>query len=271
MKHMDQSPQTAGSSGGARETPRVGLFVTCLANLFRPSAALAAVQLLEAAGCTVDAPRAQTCCGQPALNSGDFDDVRRIARRMIDVFEGYDYVVAPSGSCIRTLRHDYPDLLANDPAWKPRAERLAARAHELTSFLTDVLGWAGPEHVAVPDCTLTYHDTCSGLRGLGIKAQPRVLLSRVEGVALKEMKDAEVCCGFGGTFCVKYPEISTKIVSDKTANVAASGATVLAGGDLGCLMNIGGRLKREGSPVRVYHVAEVLTGMNVEPICGEGE
>lgn len=123
----------------------------------------------------------------------------------------------------------------------------------------------------MPECTLTYHDTCSGLRGLGIKAQPRALLARVEGVALTEMKDAEVCCGFGGTFCVKYPEISTKIVSDKTANVAASGAAVLAGGDLGCLMNIGGRLKREGSAVRVYHVAEVLAGMNVEPICGEGE
>ncbi len=268
---MDSSPQTAGAPGGTRETPRVGLFVTCLANLFRPSAALAAVQLLEAAGCAVDAPRAQTCCGQPALNSGDFDDARGIARRTIEAFERYDYVVAPSGSCIRTLRHDYPDLLANDPAWRPRAERLAARAHELTSFLVDVLGWAGPERAAVPECTLTYHDTCSGLRGLGIKAQPRALLARVEGGALTEMKDAEVCCGFGGTFCVKYPEISTKIVSDKTANVAASGAAVLAGGDLGCLMNIGGRLKREGSAVRVYHVAEVLAGMNVEPICGEGE
>lgn len=258
---MKPTPQTGAS-------PRVGLFVTCLANLFRPSTALAAAQLLEEAGCTVEAPRAQTCCGQPALNSGDFDDVRRIARRTIEIFSDFDYVVAPSGSCIRTLRHDYPDLLAGDPVWLPRAERLAARAFELTSFLADVLGWDGPA-AAVPACTLTYHDTCSGLRGLGVKAQPRALLARVEGVTLKEMEDTEVCCGFGGTFCVKYPDISAKIVADKTANVAATGAAVLAGGDLGCLMNIGGRLRREQSPVRVYHIAEVLTGMTVAPLGGE--
>lgn len=261
---MERAQQAAARRDGIR-APRVGLFVTCLANLFRPSAALAAARLLEEAGCSVEAPQAQTCCGQPALNSGDFNDARQIARRTLEIFEGFDYVVAPSGSCVRTLRHDYPDLLADDPVWLPRAQQFAARAFELTSFLHDVLAWQ-PPRVAVPACTLTYHDTCSGLRGLGIQAQPRALLANIEGVTVKEMKDTDVCCGFGGTFCVKYPEISRKIVDDKIDNIQETSATVLAGGDLGCLMNIGGRLKRRDVDVKVYHIAEILTGMTVEPL-----
>jgi len=238
---------------------RVGLFVTCLANLFRPSVPLAAVRLLEQAGCRVEVPAEQVCCGQPALNSGDFEDTRAIARRVIAAFEGFDYVVAPSGSCIGTIKADYPELLAADDEWRPKAEALAARAFELTSFLVDVLQVKGVD--ARLDATVTYHDSCSGLRELGVREQPRKLLASVDGLRLVESRESEVCCGFGGTFCVKYPEISGKMVTDKVTNIEASGATVVLGGDLGCLLNIAGRLHRLGKPQRVYHVAEVLAGM----------
>ena len=243
--------------------PRVGLFVTCLANLFRPSVCFASVALLERAGCAVEVPEAQVCCGQPALNSGDRESTREIARQMIEAFGGFDYVVAPSGSCIGTLRHDYPELFAGDAAWEARARDLSARAFELTSFLTDVLKVNAVE--ARYEGAVTYHDSCSGLRDLGIKAQPRALLASVQGLQLRELRDGETCCGFGGTFCVKYPEISEKIVSDKVRNVADTGADTLLGGDLGCLLNIAGRLRRLGKSTRVFHVAEVLAGMAEGP------
>jgi len=248
---------------------RVGLFVTCLANLFRPSVPLAAVRLLEQAGCRVEVPAEQVCCGQPALNSGDFEDTRAIARRVIAAFEGFDYVVAPSGSCIGTIKADYPELLAADDEWRPKAEALAARAFELTSFLVDVLQVKGVD--ARLDATVTYHDSCSGLRELGVREQPRKLLASVDGLRLVESRESEVCCGFGGTFCVKYPEISGKMVTDKVTNIEASGATVVLGGDLGCLLNIAGRLHRLGKPQRVYHVAEVLAGMADTPIGAAGK
>ena len=249
--------------------PRVGLFATCLMNLFRPSVGFAAAQLLEDAGCTVEVPMAQSCCGQPGYNSGDLDAARALAKQLIAAFEGFDYVVGPSGSCMATLRQDYPKLFKDDPAWRPRAEALAARSHELLSFLTDVCGVSTVN--AAYTGTVTYHDSCSGLRGLGVKAQPRLLLGSVEGLQLTEMQDAEVCCGFGGTFCVKYPEISGRMVDDKLANVAATGADTLLGGDLGCLMNMAGRLRRQGSTLRVFHTAEVLAGMATGGGIGEGE
>ena len=239
--------------------PRVGLFVTCLANLFRPSVCFATVALLERAGCTVEVPEAQVCCGQPALNSGDREGTRAIARQVIGAFEGFDYVVAPSGSCIGTLRHDYPELFAGDADWETRARDLAGRSFELTSFLTDVRKVNAVE--ARYEGAATYHDSCSGLRDLGIQAQPRALLASVQGLELRELRDAETCCGFGGTFCVKYPEISSKIVSDKVRHVVDTGADTLLGGDLGCLLNIAGRLRRLGKSTRVFHVAEVLAGM----------
>jgi L-lactate dehydrogenase complex protein LldE len=235
----------------------------------RPSVAFAAVQLLQDAGCTVEVPAAQTCCGQPALNSGDSTDARRIAQQVIQVFEGFDAVVGPSGSCMGTLRHDYPALFANDPAWRARAEGLSARCHELLSFLVDVLHVEGVQ--ARLDARATYHDSCAGLRELGVKAQPRKLLDSVQGLELVEMKGTEECCGFGGTFCVKYPEISTKMVDDKIAHIQASGASVLLGGDLGCLLNIAGRIQRRGLPIRVLHTAEVLAGMGSKPSIGEAE
>ncbi len=249
--------------------PRVGLFATCLMNLFRPTLGFAAARLLEDAGCTVEVPLAQSCCGQPGYNSGDFDAARALAKQLITAFEGFDYVVGPSGSCMATLRHDYPKLFEDDPDWHPRAAALAARSHELLSFLTDVCGVTAVN--AAYTGTATYHDSCSGLRGLGVKAQPRLLLGSVEGLQLTEMQDAEVCCGFGGTFCVKYPEISGRMVDDKLANVAATGADTLLGGDLGCLMNMAGRLRRQGSTLKVFHTAEVLAGMATGSGIGDGE
>jgi len=248
---------------------RVGLFVTCLADVMRPSVAFAAVKLLEDAGCSVEVPAAQTCCGQPALNSGDSVDAREIARRVIVAFEGFDAVVGPSGSCMGTLRHDYPALFAGEPAWASRAQDLARRSHELLSFLVDVMKL---DHVdARYDGKVTYHDSCAGLREMGVRLQPRTLLAGVKGLELVEMEGTEECCGFGGTFCVKYPEISTKMVDDKIAHIQASGAGAVLGGDLGCLLNIAGRIKRRGLPLRVIHTAELLAGLGTQPSIGEPE
>lgn len=249
--------------------PRVGLFVTCLVDLMRPSVGFATVKLLEDAGCRVEVPRVQVCCGQPAYNSGDFASARRIARQVIEAFEGYPFVVGPSGSCMATLRKDYPAMFDDDPAWLARAQDLAGRSYELTAFLADVLRI--PPTPTAFETTATYHDSCSGLRTLNIKEQPRALLECVAKLKLIEMQDSEVCCGFGGTFCVKYPKISVKMVSDKAANVAATNADVLLGGDLGCLLNMAGRMRRLGAKTRVYHVAEVLAGMADGPAIGEGE
>jgi L-lactate dehydrogenase complex protein LldE len=248
---------------------RVALFVTCLVDLFRPAVGFAAIKLLEQAGCTVEVPPLQVCCGQPAYNSGDRASTRAIAAQVIDAFAGFDAVVAPSGSCGGMLVHHYPGLFEDDSGMKARAEDLARRSHELTSFLVDVLG---VKTVAARyDGIVTYHDSCSGLRELGVKEQPRRLLASVEGLRLREMQTPEVCCGFGGTFCVKYPEISNAMVGEKSADVVATGADTLLAGDLGCLMNMAGKLQREGRHVRVRHVAEILAGMDdVAPI-GEPE
>jgi len=247
--------------------PRVGLFVTCLVDMFRPSIGFAAVGLLTEAGCEVDVPAAQTCCGQPAYNSGDRATTKRIAKQVIEAFEGYDYVVGPSGSCMGTVVKDYPTLFDDEPAWRDRAKALSAKSHEIVSFLTDVMKFL-PTDVKF-EGKATYHDSCSGLRGLGVKDQPRQMLAAVEGLELVEMKDPDVCCGFGGTFCVKYPDISNKMVSDKTGNIAATGADMLLAGDLGCLLNMAGKMSREGRPIKARHVIEVLAGSDT-PAIGEG-
>jgi len=249
--------------------PRVALFVTCLVDLYRPTVGFAAIALLEQAGCQVEVPRAQTCCGQPAYNTGDRATARDLALGLLDAFGGYDYVVAPSGSCAGMLRAHLPHLFDDDPNLRARAAALAGRTYELVSFLTDVLGVESlpARHAGGP---VTYHDSCSGLRELGIRDQPRRLLASV-GATVAEMTDADVCCGFGGTFCVKYPDISVRMVSDKTANIVATGAQTLLAGDLGCLLNMAGRLKREGHATHVRHVAEVLAGMAAQvPPIGEG-
>jgi L-lactate dehydrogenase complex protein LldE len=245
---------------------RVALFVTCLVDLFRPTVGFAAVKLLEDAGCTVEVPRRQTCCGQPAYNSGDRVDAKAIALQVFDAFAGYDYVVAPSGSCAGMLRVHYPELFSDDSENLPRAQKLAERSWELVSFLVDVCGMQAV--AANWHRRITYHDACSGLRELGVKLQPRELLASVGGLSVEELPGAEVCCGFGGTFCVKYPEISDKMVSDKATDIAATGVEAILAGDLGCLLNMAGKLYRQGRQVEVRHVAEVLAGMtdNVPPI-----
>jgi L-lactate dehydrogenase complex protein LldE len=252
----------------ASRQPRVGLFVTCLVDLIRPSIGFAAVKLVEDAGCTVEVPP-QSCCGQPAFNSGDRATTRAIAEQVITTFAPYDYVVAPSGSCAGMLKTHYPELFAGDADWTERVRAFCAKTYELVSFLTDVMKVKAV--AAQFDGTVTYHDSCSGLRELGIRAQPRRLLGSVVGLTLKEMTDADVCCGFGGTFCVKYPDISNAIVGKKTECVAAAGADTLLAGDLGCLMNMAGKLQREGRPVRARHIAEVLAGMSDTPAIGEAK
>ena len=244
------------------EKPRVALFVTCLVDLWRPTVGFAAIRLLEQAGCQVEVPRAQTCCGQPAYNTGDRATARELARGIIEAFIGYDYVVAPSGSCAGMLRHHLPHLFDEDPNSRARADALGAKTYELISFLVDVLGVTALP--GQPDIgAVTYHDSCSGLRELGIKEQPRRLLAAI-GTPITEMAEPEICCGFGGTFCVKYPEISVRMVSDKVRDIAQTGAPTVLAGDLGCLLNIAGRLTREGRTVAARHVAEVLAGMTAD-------
>ncbi|MBI2306645.1 MAG: (Fe-S)-binding protein [Rhodocyclales bacterium] len=243
---------------------RVALFVTCLVDLMRPSVGFAAIRLLEAAGCEVVVPETQTCCGQPAFNSGDRRAALALAKKTIAECEGFDYVVAPSGSCADQIRSEYPGLFVDEPEWRRRAKALAARTWELTSFLADVL-----KVDTVPGefaGSVTYHDSCTGLRSLGIKQQPRRLLGLVAGLKLKEMPESEACCGFGGTFAVKFGDISAAIAEKKCINAQAAQAGAVVGGDLGCLLNIEGKLRRMGDETtRVLHVAEVLAGVLPNP------
>ncbi|OYU48816.1 MAG: Fe-S oxidoreductase [Rhizobiales bacterium PAR1] len=264
VNNLVSSPTSAPSAG--RQGKRVALFATCLVDTMRPTIGFAAAKLLEDAGCIVEVP-SQTCCGQPAYNSGDRKTAKALALQMIAEFERFDYVVVPSGSCGGMIIKHYPELFAGDPNLAGRAERLAAKTFELISFLTGVLGITGVS--ATFDGTVTYHDSCSGLRELGIQSQPRQLLASVQGLRLVEMKDNDVCCGFGGTFAVKYSEISDKIVTEKSNNVEASEAGTLLAGDLGCLLNMAGKLSRQGSKVEVRHIAEVLAGITDTPAIGK--
>ena len=243
----------------------VALFVTCLADAFRPSVGFAALRLLKQVGARTRVPLAQTCCGQPAFNNGDLETARAIGRQVIDTFTPFDRVVVPSASCGGMLKVHYPELFAEDPVWAPRARAFAERVCELSQYLTERKLRIDAAYPGVA----AYHDSCSALREMGVRAEPRALLAQVRGLDVKDLVDAEVCCGFGGTFCVKYPGISTRLVSDKAADVRATGADTLLAGDLGCLMNIAGRLQREGSDIRVFHYAEVLARMTDEPGIGE--
>ena len=241
---------------------RVALFVTCLVDLMRPRIGFAALKLLEAAGCEVVVPDTQTCCGQPGYNSGDRRTAQALARKVLDEFSEFDYVVAPSGSCAGMIRTHYPELFRDDPATLERVQRLCARTYELTDFLANVVRLE-----RVPGRftgAVTYHDSCAGLRELGIKAQPRALMGKVAGLQLKELSEAETCCGFGGVFSVKYGDIATHIAERKCANIAGSGADAVVLGDLGCMLHIEGRLRRRGdATTRVLHIAEVLAGSDI--------
>ena len=238
---------------------RVGFFVTCLVDLMRPAIGFAAIRLLEAGGAEVVVPPTQTCCGQPGYNSGDRAGAIALARKLVAEFESCDYLVAPSGSCTGMIKTHYADLCRDDPPLLERAAALAARTFELTDFLENVL-----KLDAVPGTftgTVTYHDSCAGLREMGVKQQPRALLARMPGVRLTEMSECETCCGFGGTFSIKFGEIATRLADNKCAHIAASGADAVVLGDLGCMLNIEGRLRRRGDRrTRVLHIAELLAG-----------
>ncbi len=239
---------------------RVGFFVTCLVDLMRPSIGFAAIRLLEAGGAEVYVPPTQTCCGQPAYNSGDRSDAKALAAKVVAEFEDCDWLVAPSGSCSGMIKTHYAELFADDPAMTERVAALARKTRELTQFLVDELKLA-----AVPgrfDGTVTYHDSCAGLREMGVKSAPRALLGKVPGLKLAEMAENETCCGFGGTFSIKFGEISGRLADNKCQHIATSGADAVVLGDLGCMLNIEGRLRRRGdTKTRVLHVAEVLAGV----------
>lgn len=237
---------------------RVALYYTCLVDLMRPRIGFSAIELLEAAGCEVVVPEGQTCCGQPAWNSGDRAAAASLAKKAIAELESFEWVVLPSGSCADHIRNEYPAILAGDSAWHARAVALSGRVHELTDFLVNVAkldklpgSFSG---------SITYHDSCTGLRSLGIKRQPRALLAKLSQVEVREMEGAEECCGFGGTFAIKFGDVSAAIAERKCNNACATGADVIVGGDLGCLLNIEGKLRRLGDDkTQVLHIAEVLT------------
>ena len=238
---------------------RVGLFVTCLVDLMRPSIGFAAIRLLEAGGAEVFVPPTQTCCGQPGYNSGDRAGAAALAAKLIAEFEGCDYLVAPSGSCSGMIRTHYADLFRDDAALLARSAALGAKTRELTDFVVNVLKLEN-----VPgryEGNVTYHDCCAGLREMGVKQQPRTLLEKMPGVKLTEMTDCETCCGFGGTFSIKFGDISTRMADNKCRNIADSGADTVVLGDLGCVLNIEGRLRRRGdTKTRVLHIAEIAAG-----------
>jgi len=246
--------------------PRVGLFYTCLVDALKPNIAFAAVHLLEACGCEVCVPKNQTCCGRPAFNSGNRKLAKQLARQNIALFEPFDFVVGPSGSCLSMFVKHYPDLLREDPKWYQRAVTLSEKSYELMDFLARIMPL--PDTNAVCKGKVTYHDSCTGLRELDIRDQPRSLLAKIRGLNLVEMDAARECCGFGGTFSVKYPEISTRLVDDKVDSILQTGADIVTGGDLGCLMNIFGRLNRLKKNVRVFHAAEILAGMTGDGALG---
>lgn len=245
---------------------RVGLLVTCLADMFRPEIGFASVKLLEHAGCDVEVPP-QSCCGQPAYNAGDQSDAAALAKKTISVFEPFDYVVVPSGSCGGMVKLHYPRLLQGDPAWSARASALAAKTHELFSFLVNMRGLK----TVAAKCpgNAAYHDSCSSLREMDVSSEPRLLLKSVSGLSLRDFSEKETCCGFGGFFSVKYPEISARMADDKIADAKANGANMILAGDLGCLLHLAGRLSRKGEAMSVRHAAEVLAGMGDSAPIGE--
>jgi L-lactate dehydrogenase complex protein LldE len=264
---LDSNPgTTATRDAAALAGKEVALFVSCLADLMRPSVAQASLDLLRSAGCSVVVPREQTCCGQPGYNSGDSRGAAAIARQVIARFEDFDYVVLPSGSCAGMMIKHYPKLLEDE--WQARARRFAERGYELTDFLLSICDYRPPRSSLT--AAVTYHDGCAGLRELGIRRQPRELLARA-GVQLRELERAEVCCGFGGTFCAKMPEISADMADRKLKDIEGTGADTVLAGDLGCLLALAGRARRCDQPMHFRHIAEVLVGDPTTPPIAEAE
>lgn len=237
---------------------RVTLFVQCLVDSLYPEVGEAMITLFDRLGISVDCPLDQTCCGQPAFNAGYRKAARAAAKRFIEIFEAAEVIVCPSGSCVNMVRHHYPELFENDERWLGRAQQVGRRTFELSQYLVDVLGI---EDVGASyEGKVTYHDSCHLLRGLGVAEQPRRLIRHIKRAELIEMDASDTCCGFGGTFAVKYPQISVAMVDDKIKNIIACGADTVTGCDISCLMNIQGRLSRIGSPVKTMHLAQLLAG-----------
>ncbi|WP_080848919.1 (Fe-S)-binding protein [Cytobacillus gottheilii] len=234
---------------------KVSLFSTCLSDILYADVSKHTLELLERFGCTVDYPMGQTCCGQPAYNSGYLQEAKKSMKQMMKAFRQSEYIVGPSGSCISMLK-EYPHVFVGDPEWEQEAKTFASKCYEITEFLVDVL--------KVTDVgstfkgKVTFHSSCHMKRLLGVKEQPKILLNNVEGVELVNLPYEEDCCGFGGTFAVKNAAISQEMVSEKSRHVSETEAEYLVGADMGCLMNIGGRMKREGKNVKVVHITEIL-------------
>ena len=216
------------------------------------------VQVFRRLGIEITCPTDQTCCGQPAFNSGYRQSARAAAKHFIEVFEGAEQIVCPSGSCVNMVRHHYTDLFQNDSRWLQRARSLSGRIYEFSEYLVDVLGVE--DLGARFDGKVTYHDSCHLLRGIGVQKQPRQLLAHVSGTELVEMHNSDYCCGFGGAFSIKYPDISNAMVGDKVKNIIDTGADTVVGCDMGCLMNIQGKLSRMGYNIKVMHLAQILAG-----------
>lgn len=239
---------------------RVSFFVTCIVDMIYPHSGMAAVEVLERVGCAVDFPMAQTCCGQLGFNGGYRAEARQVARQFLRAFADSELIVTPSGSCAAMVRHYYPELFADDPVLLPQAERLASITWELTEFLVDGLGITDlGVHLAQPR-TVAMHDSCHGLRGLGIQRQPRALLANIGNLTVVEMPNADRCCGFGGLFAVKMPEISGAMLDEKVQSILSLPIDAVVTCDASCLTHINGGLSRKRGAVRVYHVAEVLAG-----------
>jgi L-lactate dehydrogenase complex protein LldE len=234
---------------------RVSLFVTCLIDIFQTDVGMDTVELLERLGCEVDFPEKQTCCGQPAYNSGHAGKAKESMKHMISVFEESDYVVTPSGSCASMFK-EYPHVFAGDKVWEGRARSLADKTYELTQFIVEILGVE--EVGARLEGKAAFHTSCHMTRLLGVKEAPMKLLDHVDGLEMKTLPHHYHCCGFGGTFSVKMPHISEQMVDEKVQSIEESGADILIGADCGCLMNIGGRIERNAKPIKVMHIASVL-------------
>ena len=238
------------------DNKKAALFIQCLVDTHYPEVAQAMVRVLQRLGVTLSCPVDQTCCGQPAFNAGYRRQARGAARHFIEVFDEAETIVCPSGSCVNMVRHHYEGLFRNEPSWLPRALNLARRTFEFSEYLVDVLGI--DDLGARFEGRVTYHDSCHLLRGIGVRQQPRTLLQSVAGIDFIEMRDSDYCCGFGGTFSVTYPDISDAMVTDKVKNIIDTKADAVVGCDMGCLMNIQGKLSRLGADIKVMHLAQIL-------------
>lgn len=232
---------------------KVALFATCIVDTLKPEIGFATLRLLQAAGCDVSIP-SQSCCGQANYNGGDIQGAQALAKQWLEMFEPYEYIVIPSGSCAAMLKRHSPSLF-DDAETRARMQALAEKSYELSEFLTEI---ASPEFQSSSAQKVSYHDSCSGLRELGIKHQPRKLLSKIPSLQLKPLSNAEACCGFGGAFCVKHPEISCHLADDKIRAIDDAGVDTLLGGDWGCLMHLQGRIEARGKAIKVMHFSELL-------------